>query len=340
MSADQEQVQWARGRDRGERAVGPALTPAGEAGALSDAAAPPRQADLLVDLLGALGRRYAGWVEEGPRAILDGYAGRRPARPPGGREPRRREGDGGLRRHRRARAAAGADRVGGACSALARWCGSAPARAGRLVAVARATGPSIGSDIYLLDELLTDEERDVRDRVRRFCDEEVRPVINDYWERAGVPVPADPRAGAPGDLRRDASGPRLPGAEPAGRGPGGDGARPGRQRRQHLPRGPLRPGDERDRPARLGGAEAALAGAPGPPGDRGGLRAHRARPRLGRRRFADRVRQLGDGYVIDGAKRWIGNATFADVMVVWAATPPATSAPTSWRRGRRASRPG
>ena len=31
-----------------------------------------------------------------------------------------------------------------------------------------------------------------------------------------------------------------------------------------------------------------------------------------------RVRRLGDGYVIDGAKRWIGNATFADVMVVWA----------------------
>jgi glutaryl-CoA dehydrogenase len=31
-----------------------------------------------------------------------------------------------------------------------------------------------------------------------------------------------------------------------------------------------------------------------------------------------RVRRLGDGYVIDGAKRWIGNATFADLMVVWA----------------------
>ena len=27
----------------------------------------------------------------------------------------------------------------------------------------------------------------MRDRVRRFCDEEVRPVINDYWERAEFP---------------------------------------------------------------------------------------------------------------------------------------------------------
>jgi glutaryl-CoA dehydrogenase len=31
-----------------------------------------------------------------------------------------------------------------------------------------------------------------------------------------------------------------------------------------------------------------------------------------------RVRRLGDGYVLDGAKRWIGNATFADAMIVWA----------------------
>jgi glutaryl-CoA dehydrogenase len=30
------------------------------------------------------------------------------------------------------------------------------------------------------------------------------------------------------------------------------------------------------------------------------------------------ARRDGDGYVIDGAKRWIGNATIADVVVVWA----------------------
>ena len=48
------------------------------------------------------------------------------------------------------------------------------------------------------------------------------------------------------------------------------------------------------------------------------LRAHRARPRLGRRRLETRARHLGDGYVLDGEKRWIGNAVFADLMVVWA----------------------
>jgi glutaryl-CoA dehydrogenase len=31
-----------------------------------------------------------------------------------------------------------------------------------------------------------------------------------------------------------------------------------------------------------------------------------------------RARRDGDSYVLDGAKRWIGNASFADVVVVWA----------------------
>ena len=44
----------------------------------------------------------------------------------------------------------------------------------------------------------------MRDRVRRFCDEEVRPVINDYWERAACSRRSP--AGAPGDLRRTLQG--------------------------------------------------------------------------------------------------------------------------------------
>src|SRR4029450_12575056 len=31
-----------------------------------------------------------------------------------------------------------------------------------------------------------------------------------------------------------------------------------------------------------------------------------------------RARREGDEYVIDGVKRWIGNATFADVTIIWA----------------------
>ena len=42
-------------------------------------------------------------------------------------------------------------------------------------------------DIYRLDDRLTDQERAIRDKVRAFVDAEVLPVINDYWERAEFP---------------------------------------------------------------------------------------------------------------------------------------------------------
>src|SRR4029450_2257605 len=48
--------------------------------------------------------------------------------------------------------------------------------------------PALGAgllspDYYLLDELLTDEARAVRDRVRAFVEADLLPVINDYWDR-------------------------------------------------------------------------------------------------------------------------------------------------------------
>src|SRR3954470_9014198 len=43
------------------------------------------------------------------------------------------------------------------------------------------------TDLYLSDELLTDEERAIRDRLHDFCAREITPVINDYWERAEFP---------------------------------------------------------------------------------------------------------------------------------------------------------
>jgi alkylation response protein AidB-like acyl-CoA dehydrogenase len=45
---------------------------------------------------------------------------------------------------------------------------------------------SLSTDYYLIDELLTDEEKEIRDRVRSFADREVIPVVNDYWERADM----------------------------------------------------------------------------------------------------------------------------------------------------------
>src|SRR3954470_22099951 len=43
------------------------------------------------------------------------------------------------------------------------------------------------TDYYLLDDLLTDDQRALRRRVRTFMDREVIPIINPYWERAEFP---------------------------------------------------------------------------------------------------------------------------------------------------------
>ncbi len=50
-----------------------------------------------------------------------------------------------------------------------------------------------GTDYYLLEDLLTDAERDVRDRVRAFVDTEVTPVINGYWDKAEFPFALIPK---------------------------------------------------------------------------------------------------------------------------------------------------
>lgn len=47
---------------------------------------------------------------------------------------------------------------------------------------------SRGTDFYQLDELLTDDERELRDQVRRWCDTEVSPAAAGFWERAEFPT--------------------------------------------------------------------------------------------------------------------------------------------------------
>src|SRR5437868_5617636 len=58
--------------------------------------------------------------------------------------------------------------------------------------VADLTGHQ-GTDYYLVDELLTPKERAVRDKVGRFADEAVIPIINDYWEAGEFPFELVPK---------------------------------------------------------------------------------------------------------------------------------------------------
>ena len=45
-------------------------------------------------------------------------------------------------------------------------------------------GRARGTDFFRIADQLTPEERDYWNRARRFVDDEVLPVINDFWERA------------------------------------------------------------------------------------------------------------------------------------------------------------
>ncbi len=47
--------------------------------------------------------------------------------------------------------------------------------------------PALGTSYYAVQELLTDEEREILVRVRASCEKEVIPVIGGYWDRAEFP---------------------------------------------------------------------------------------------------------------------------------------------------------
>lgn len=77
MSADQEEVAWAVVGVGVNVRSAPDLDDARwTPGALSDRGEPPRRADLLVALLGAIGERYAAWVAGGRDGVLAAFAAR------------------------------------------------------------------------------------------------------------------------------------------------------------------------------------------------------------------------------------------------------------------------
>jgi glutaryl-CoA dehydrogenase len=177
---------------------------------------------------------------------------------------------------------------------------------------------SLGTDYFFLDDLLTEEERDVRDRVRSFCDKDLIPIINDYWEREEFPFELLAKIGALNIAGTTIEGYGCPkmSATAAGlvsrelaRGDGGlttffavhsgvamiSIATLGseEQKKRWLP--PM---------ARMEKIGAFGLTEPQHGSDAGLLETT--------------ARREGDEYVIDGEKRWIGNASFADVTVIWA----------------------
>jgi glutaryl-CoA dehydrogenase len=177
----------------------------------------------------------------------------------------------------------------------------------------RAKGAEMPVDYCRIEGLLTQEERAVRDRVRAFAEERLRPVAAEAWERGEFPAGLLPDFGAlgvaggtAGGLSHVAFGLALQ-----------EIARVDSSFATFLVvQGSLVPvaiaacGSEAQKATwlpRLARCEAVGAFALTEPEH--GSDASRLETRAARD---------GDEYVLDGAKRWIGNATFCDVAVVWA----------------------
>ncbi|HET8845838.1 MAG TPA: acyl-CoA dehydrogenase family protein [Ktedonobacteraceae bacterium] len=179
-------------------------------------------------------------------------------------------------------------------------------------------GQSLGTDFYLMDELLSEEERAVRDKVRTFCDQEVIPVINDYWERAEFPFELIPRLASLNIAGTDIKGYGCPGLSTLASG----------LIMLELARGDASISTFFGVHAGLAMHTIALLGSEEqkqrwlPPMARMecigafGL----TEPEHGSDAVAleTRAHREGDSYVLNGSKRWIGNASFADVVIIWA----------------------
>jgi glutaryl-CoA dehydrogenase len=173
-------------------------------------------------------------------------------------------------------------------------------------------------DFYLMDELLTGEERSVRDKVRTFCDKEVIPIINDYWERAEFPFELIPKMA---DLH-------VAGSSIHGYGCPGMSAVAAGLIALELARGDasvctffgVHSGLAMSSIAMLGSEEQKQRWLPAMARlEKIGAFAL-TEPNHGSDAVAleTRAHRAGNEYVINGAKRWIGNASFADVTIIWA----------------------
>ncbi|MEV4470876.1 acyl-CoA dehydrogenase family protein [Nonomuraea sp. NPDC049504] len=174
-------------------------------------------------------------------------------------------------------------------------------------------------DFYQFESLLADDERRMLLRVREFLNDKVVPIANDCWVRAEFPIDL-----VKGYAELGVAGlalPECPGSKPSGllsgflalemahadpsmatffgvhtglamRSIAACGSR--EQRERWLP--------AMSRMEQIGAF--ALTEPEGGSDVAGGMRTT--------------ARREGDTWVLDGAKRWIGNGTFADLIVVWA----------------------
>jgi glutaryl-CoA dehydrogenase len=177
---------------------------------------------------------------------------------------------------------------------------------------------SLYPDLFGLDDLLTKEERAVRERVRAFTDAEIIPIMAECWERGEFPFQLVPKLATLGICGDTIKGYGCAGLSAVGAGLAA----------MELARGDgsvytffgATSGFAINTIANLGSEEQKEKWIPG----MARLEKLGAFALTEPEHGSDAVmlettaRQEGDEYVIDGKKRWIGNGTVADVIIVWA----------------------
>ena len=179
-------------------------------------------------------------------------------------------------------------------------------------------GQALATDYFLVRESFTEEQWERFLATRRFVDEEVLPVINDYWERAELPWPLMRRLAELGLIGEDIEGYGCPAMSPlarglvhmeVNRGDGSLGTFLGVQGGLAMKSIDLLGSEEQKQRwlpamARLESPGAFALTEPQHGSDSVALETS--------------ARRDGDEWVLNGAKRWIGNGSIADVVVVWA----------------------
>jgi glutaryl-CoA dehydrogenase len=173
-------------------------------------------------------------------------------------------------------------------------------------------------DYFLLDETLSEQERAIRDRVRAFADDEVLPIINEYWERAEFPFELVPKLAELGVAGTTIEGHGCPAMSRLGAGivsrelaraDGSVNTFFGVHSGLAMGAIDLLGSEEQRREWLPAMAKLEQIGAFG-----------LTEPEHGSDSVSleTTARRAGGDYVLNGAKRWIGNASIADVTIIWA----------------------
>lgn len=175
-----------------------------------------------------------------------------------------------------------------------------------------------GADFYQLDDLLTEEERMVRDTVRDFVEEKYLPIVTEHYRNGTFPAEIVPQLGALGLL-----GPSIQGYGCAGLNAiayglicqelerGDSGLRSFASVQSSLVMYPIYTyGTEAQKetwlPQLAAGTKVGCFGLTEPDygSNPGGM--------------ITRARKTSNGYVLNGAKMWITSGSVADIAVIWA----------------------